>query len=205
MDEVGNALSDTSSGTYNVAKGFISDVKRLQFYKNPVFIGFIIYIIVITGIYNVMDDATIDDYIFSNKFRDTSKDINWTNILYYPYDPSLSTASLIKVLTTTPIIWYIVLFTAFFTTMIDPLQEAKKTYFYAVMGSWLVILLLLTIHVMVFNFVIKPQDASIELRLDNPDNKKSYIEFYRTQWFLLIALSPMYVIILLYSIRKLGK
>jgi len=197
----------------SISSGFASDITQLQFYKNPVFIGFCIYVLTVVVVYSSMAEINKVDYVFSNKFRNDG-DIMWSAILYYPYDPYSSTASLIKVLATPPIIWYLVVFTLFFTTIINTLGESKKTYFYAVMASWLVILILLTLHMVIFNFIIDPEQVTIELALDKKgtkgkkgkqDKKHTYIEFYRTQWLLLITLSPIYVIMLLYIIRKLGK
>ena len=193
-----------TSNVSNTAKGLFSDIKLLQFYKNPVFIGFCIYIILVIVVYSSMNEITKVDYVFSNKFRNEG-DILWSKILYYPYDPSSSTASLIKVLVTPPIMWYLVIYTLFFTTIIDTSKDSRKTYFYAIMASWLVILLLISLHVLIFNFLIKPETVTIELPLDKQKNKQTYIEFYRTQWLLLFVLSPIYVIFVLYIARKLGK
>ena len=47
MDEV----KDTAQGSIDVAEGVKDDIIQLDFYKNPIFITFSIYIIVILGIY----------------------------------------------------------------------------------------------------------------------------------------------------------
>lgn len=160
----------------------------------------------IIGIYSGFGEANKNNYVFSNKFRSNQGDINWSSILFFPYDPSSSTLSIIKVLTTPPIMWYLFIFSVFFTTMIDSSQESRQTYFYAVLASWLVILILFAIHSLIFNFIIKPEGVNVELQVSTDVAvTKTYIEFYRTQWLLLVTLSPIYVIILLYSIRKLGR
>ena len=80
-----------------------------------------------------------------------------------------------------------------------------KAYFYMIMFSLLLLLILFTIHILIFNFIISPKDQDIELRLgDQTKQNKSYESFYRTQWVLLFTLSPIYVCIMLYIIRKLS-
>jgi len=204
MNDVTNTVSDTADNTASVAKGFMSDMTQFQFYKNPVFIGFCIYLLVVIGTYAGFSEANKNNYVFSNKFRSNQGDINWSSILFFPYDPSSSALSLIKVLTTPPIIWYLFIFSVFFTSIIDTSQDSRKTYFYSILASWLVIVILFAIHSMIFNFIIKPENVDVELQVSTSSEvTKTYIEFYRTQWLLLVILSPIYVILLLYSIRKL--
>ena len=45
MEQVTNQVSETAQNTVNVATGAKNDIIQLQFYKNPVFIVFAIYII----------------------------------------------------------------------------------------------------------------------------------------------------------------
>ena len=76
-------------------------------------------------------------------------------------------------------------------------------------GFFLIILLLFTlvdVVVIIFNVILSPEKASIELRLGDQDKvKKTYGTFYRTQWILLLAFSPIIIAIVIYIIRKLNK
>ena len=101
--------------------------------------------------------------------------------------------------------WYLVIYTLFFTSIVDPSQESRQAYFYAIMVSYLVLLILFSLHVGIFNVIAGPEDVNIELELGDQNNiKKTYESFYRTQWILLLFLSPIYVFILMYVFRKLG-
>ena len=193
------------TNTVAVAQGVTDDVIQLNFYKNPVFISFSIYILIIFGLYFNMSNNVKNNYIFSDKFRTSTNNIFWKYILYYPYDPNSSTGSLIKVILTPPIMWYLVIYTLFFTSIVDPSQASRQAYFYAIMASYLVLLILFTIHVGIFNNIVSPENVDIELELGDQNNvKKTYESFYRTQWVLLLFLSPIYVFILMYIFRKLG-
>ena len=203
MEDVTNTVSNTAANTASVAKGITDDVIQLKFYKNPVFISFSIYILIIFGFYFNMNNNVKNSYIFSDKFRSETNDISWKNILYYPYDPSSSTSSLIKVILTPPIMWYLVIFTLFFTSIVDPSQASRQAYFYAIMSSYLVLLILFALHIGIFNFIVKPITVDVELNLEG-NGIKTYESFYRTQWVLLTFLSPIYVFCLMYAFRKLG-
>jgi len=203
MEDVTNTVSNTATTTVSIAKGLTDDVIQLKFYKNPVFISLSIYILIIFGFYFNMSNDVKNNYIFSDKFRSETNDISWKHILYYPYDPSSSTSSLIKVILTPPIMWYLVIFTLFFTSIVDPSQASRQAYFYAIMSSYLTMLILFAIHVGIFNIIVQPTTVDVELELNNSDNK-TYGSFYRTQWVLLAFLSPIYVFSLMYVFRKLG-
>ena len=203
MEDVTNTISDTAANTASVAKGITDDVIQFKFYKNPVFISFSIYILIIFGFYFNMSNNVKNSYIFSDKFRSETNDISWKHILYYPYDPSSSTSSLIKVILTPPIMWYLVIFTLFFTSIVDPSQASRQAYFYAIMSSYLVLLILFALHVGIFNGIVPPTTVDVELKL-NDNDIKTYESFYRTQWVLLTFLSPIYVFSLMYVFRKLG-
>ena len=69
MEDVTNAVSNTAANTASVAKGITDDVIQLKFYKNPVFISFSIYILIIFGFYFNMNNNVKNSYIFSDKFR----------------------------------------------------------------------------------------------------------------------------------------
>jgi len=195
MEEV----KDTAQGTINVATGVKDDIIQLDFYKNPIFISFSIYIIVIFGIYFNMGKSQKNRVIYNNIFRDSAGIIHWLDILKYPY-------SGMNGYIRSPILLYLLLGIFFTVITIDPLQKRNQAYFYSVMFSYLFIVVLFTIHVIIFNVILSPEKASIELRLGDQDKvKKTYGTFYRTQWILLLAFSPIIIAIVIYIIRKLNK
>ena len=56
----------------------------------------------------------------------------------------------------------------------------------------------------IFNFIVKPKDVDLEIVLgDQTKVDKSYESFYRPQWVLLFTLSPIYVCIVVYIMKKL--
>ena len=205
MEDVRNVASSTAQTSVQVVKAATSDVVQLNFYKNPIFIAVVIYSIIIFGTYFNMSDRIKNSYVYSDKFRDKQGHVYWKYILTYPHDISRSTGSLISAIVTPPIIWYLVIFTSIFSNFINVNQVAHQAYFYSIMISYLILLILFTIHMIIFNFIISPENTTIELSLgDQTKVKKTYEAFYRTQWILLFSLSPIYVCIVVYIMRKLG-
>jgi len=199
MEGVTNTVSETASSGVNVVKGATDDIIQLQFYKNPVFIVFVLYIVIIFGSYYAMNNTMKNRYVFSNKFRDDANDIHWFDIISYPHSFGMKGAL------GSPIILYILLGTLLTVNMIDPLQKRNQAYFYSVMFSFLFILVMFVIHIIVFHFIIDPKKVKIDLTLGDPDNvEKTYGSFYRTQWLLLIVFSPIIISIIVYVTRKLG-
>tara|TARA_B100000424_G_C22874770_1_gene465767 strand:+ start:307 stop:921 length:615 start_codon:yes stop_codon:yes gene_type:complete len=201
MDEV----KDTAQGTMDVAGGVKDDIIQLNFYKNPIFIIFMLYVVFIFGIYFNMSNIIKNNYVFNGLFRDDAGDIHWIDLISYPYDFSESLSNKVKILVTSPIMLYLLIGLYLIINIIDPLQKRNQAYFYSIMFSYLLILVLFTIHIIIFNFVIDPKDTQVELRLGDPDSKKTYSLFYRTQWLLLIVFSPIIITTLVYAIRKLDK
>lgn len=200
MEQVTNQVSETAQNTVNVATGAKNDIIQLQFYKNPVFIVFAIYMITVFGIYFNMNEGTKNTYIFSNKFRDSTNDIHWLDIITYPYGLGL------KGIFYSPIMLYLLLGIYLIVNIIDPLQTSNQAYFYSVMFSFLVILVLFVIHMVIFHYIINPEKVKVELTLGDPDKiKYTYEDFYRTQWLLLIVFSPIIITTIVYAIRKLDK
>ena len=200
MEQVTNQVSETAQNTVNVAKGAKNDIIQLQFYKNPVFIVFAIYIITIFGIYFNMTNVTKNNYVFSNKFRDSANDIHWLDMLFYPYGLGLMG------ILSSPIMLYLLLGIFLTVNIIDPLQTSNQAYFYSVMFSFLVILVLFVIHMLIFHYIINPENVEIEVTLGDQDKiKKTYEDFYRTQWLLLIVFSPIIITTVVYAIRKMDK
>jgi len=205
MEGVTNTVSSTANNSAQVVKGATSDIVQFQFYKNPVFIVVFIYFVFIFGTYLYMPSAVKNSYVFSDKFRDKSGSIYWKDMLTYPYDTSKSTGSFIFGLLTPPIIWYLISFSILCSSLININQVSHQAYFYSVMMSYLMLLILFTIHMIIFNFIIRPSRATIEITLGDPKKvKKTYESFYRTQWVLLFTLSPLYVCMIVYIMRKLN-
>tara|TARA_Y100000389_G_scaffold173447_1_gene182641 strand:- start:275 stop:880 length:606 start_codon:yes stop_codon:yes gene_type:complete len=198
MEQVTNTVSDTASNSVNVAKGVKDDIIQLQFYKNPIFIVFTLYIFVIFGIYFNMDNNMKNSYIFTDKFRDSSHDIHWMDIISYPYKFGG------KGVLFSPIMIYLLVGIFLIVNIIDPLQSRNQAYFYSVMFSFLVIMVIFVFHMIIFHYIINPENVQIELRLGDQDEiKKTYAAFYRTQWVLLFTLSPIIISCIVYIIRKL--
>ena len=109
MEEV----KDTAQGTINVATGVKDDIIQLDFYKNPIFISFSIYIIVIFGIYFNMGKTQKNRVIYNNIFRDSAGIIHWLDILKYPY-------SGMNGYIRSPILLYLLLGIFFTVITIDP-------------------------------------------------------------------------------------
>ena len=200
MEQVTNQVSETAQNTVNVATGAKNDIIQLQFYKNPVFIVFTIYMITVFGIYLSMNEGMKNIFVFSNKFRDSAGDIHWLDIITYPYGIGS------KGVFGSPIMLYLLLGIFLIVNIIDPLQTSNQAYFYSVMFSFLVILVLFVIHMIIFHYIINPENVIVELTLGDPDKiKKTYEDFYRTQWLLLIVFSPIIITTVVYAIRKMDK
>jgi len=205
MEGVTNTVTETANSGVNVVKGATDDIIQLQFYKNPVFIVFVLYIIIISVAYSTMDSATKNSYVFSDKFRDSANDIHWLDIISYPYDFKESTSSKLKTVIFSPIMLYLLLGLFLTISVVDPLQKRNQAYFYSVMCSFLFILIIFVIHVIIFHFIIDPKKVKVELKLGDQDKvKKTYEAFYRTQWLLLAVFSPIIISLVVYAIRKLG-
>jgi hypothetical protein len=176
---------------------------KAVFYKNPVFLTLISYIIFIFLIYLNMSETTKKSYIFNDKFRDDLGTIHWLHILTYPYEFQYSVNYMILFVLRTPIIWYSLIYTLLAPAIINTRQKSQQAYFYMLMFSYLVIFMIFFIHYIIFNFISKPKDTTIEIKISNEPINLSYDGFYRTQWILILWLSPIYVCLLLYIIRNI--
>jgi len=201
---VSTTVGSTAGKSFDVVKKTGTDIIQLKFYKNPVFIAFSIYTIFIVSSYSSMSEDTKNRYVFANKFRQKNGDIFWKYLLTYPYDPSKSVSSMVYSIITPPIMWYLFFFTIFFSYIIDIYQVNYKAYFYSIMTSYMFLLIIFTIHMIIFNFIVKPKDVDLEIVLgDQTKVDKSYESFYRAQWVLLFMLSPIYVCIVVYIMKKI--
>lgn len=193
-------MSDTLT---DAVKSAGDDIIQLQFYKNPIFITFAIYIGLLISMY-VSVGSNRKKAIFSDKFMDDTGDIHWLHILSYPYDFGKSMANKAKIVLTSPITLYLLIGVYLTKSIVNPLQKSYQAYFYSVMFSYLCIAVLFSIHMFIFNFIIKPQNTKVELRIGDPDKPKTYSSFYYTQWLLVITLSPLIIGLVVYIIRKLS-
>ena len=206
MDTVTDTISSTATSSVDVVKKTSSDVIQFKFYKNPIFLSFMVYCIFLFVSYAYLDDKIKNSYVFSNKFRDSSNDIHFTEIIKYPYDFK-SVPSIIKIIFTSPLILYVVFFSILFSNFVDIKGSQYSSYFYSVMFSYFFLLILFSIHVLLIKYLVKPQTIKIESELnrdDGKDREKTYEAFYRTQWVFLAFLSPIFVTIMVYFMRKIN-
>ena len=205
IQNIQDGVQTVSENSVTIASGTTKDIKQFKFYKNPVFIVFFLYTFFIVTSYLNMSNSTKNKYVFSDKFRDSSNTIHWLNIISYPYDFSKSTMNKLKIIFTSPLIVYLLIILPIILNVIDPTHKPYKVYFYTMMFSYLTLMILFTIHIIIFKFIINPEKVNIELRmLSNDKVKKTYESFYRTQWVLLFFLSPIIVSICIYISRKLN-
>lgn len=203
VNTVTTTVTSTAKTSTEVAKKASSDVIQFQFYKNPVFIVFSIYTIFIFGYYSYMSDETKNRYVFADKFRKDGK-IYWKYLLTYPYDSSKSTSSLIYSVITPPIMWYLFFYTVFVSSLVNINLPNYQAYFYSLMFSCFILAAVFSLHIILFNFILHPENTKVELVLgDQTKSVKTYESFYRAQWVLLVFLSPIYVCIATYIMRKL--
>jgi len=206
IQNIQNGVQTVSDHSVNIASGTTKDIKKFDFYKNPVFIVFFLYTLFIATSYLNMGKSNKNKYVFSDKFRDSSNTIHWLNIISYPYDFSKSTLNKLKIIFTSPLTVYLLFILPIILNIIDPSHKTYKVYFYTVMFSYLMLMILFTIHVIIFKFIINPEKVTIELNIPQSNGeKKTYESFYRTQWVLLFFLSPILVTICLYISRLLNK
>jgi len=205
IQNIQNGVQTVSDHSVNIASGTTNDIKKFDFYKNPVFIVFFLYTLFITISYLNMDKSTKNKYVFSDKFRDSSNTIHWLNIISYPYDFSKSTLNKLKIICTSPLTLYLLFILPIILNIIET-SHKYKVYFYTVMFSYLMLIILFTIHVIIFKFIINPEKVNIELHILTKEQvKKTYESFYRTQWVLLFFLSPILITICVYIDRLLNR
>jgi hypothetical protein len=192
-------VSNTSSNSEN-------KIIQYSFYKNPIFILFSVYTLFIFFSYAYMNDKIKNSYVFSNKFRDSNNNIYFSEILTYPYNLE-TVPSIIKVLFGSPIILYVVFFSLLFNQFVDINNDKNLPYYYSIMFSYLYLLILFIIHLIVIKYIVGPKDINITSdlkRIDGKDNEKTYESLYRTQWVILIFLSPIFVTVLIFLERLLN-
>lgn len=206
IQNIQNGVQTVSDHSVNIASGTTNDIKKFDFYKNPVFIVFFLYTLFIATSYLNMDKSTKNKYVFSDKFRDSSNTIHWLNIISYPYDFSKSTMNKLKIIFTSPLTLYLLFILPIILNIIEPSHKTYKVYFYTVMFSYLMLMILFTIHFIIFKIRFGLSPIKIELHILPKDKvKKTYEAIYRTQWVLLFFLSPILITICVYIDRLLNR
>ena len=195
-----NIIESTTKGSLNTVPNVDSNISTFKFYKSPVFYSFTIYVISLIIYYLTSDPITIKEYIFGDTYMQESS-IQVSKLFTYPYGLS-SVPNIIKTLVSNPIILYLLLFSLLlFSNIVDINKEGYKPYFYSGMFNYIFIIILYLVHVFVINYIIKPKNMDFR-----PKPKDvSYASLYKTQWLVLLILSPIYMCVLLYSMRKLSK
>ena len=192
-------IESTAKGSLNAVADVGSDITTLKFYKSPTFYSFTVYLIVLIVLYVTTDPLTLKDHIFGETFM-KGESIEISKLFTYPFGVS-SVPNIIKTLVSNPIILYLLFFSLLFSNFIDINKEGYIPYFYSGMFNYIFILLLYLIHVIVINYIIKPETMDIRPK----PKDMSYASLYKTQWLVLLILSPIYMCVLLSSMRKLSK
>jgi len=185
----------------DAVKGVTNDITSIKFYKSPVFYTCILYITILLVFYMTMENSTKNNYIFSNKFRDEQGNVSWKDILIYPHGVS-TVPNIIKTMFTGPILLYLLFFTTLFTSVMNVNSGNVQPYFYGIMISYFVLFVIFMIHVFMINSLIGPKNINIPTNMKK-DKEVTYGSLYRTQWILLLFLSPLYSLTTLYITRKL--
>ena len=166
------------------------EVVKFSFYKNPMFILYVIYVSSIMISYLYMDESTKNSYVFGDTYRDDAGDIRWLDI--FTLDKDINTIPSLLGLITSPFILYIIIGMMLIPTVVKPHEGKYQPYFYLLMTNIILLLILFMIHYML-NKVFGDSD--------DEDKKKGYAATFRTQWVLLVFLTPVILPIALYAIR----
>ena len=194
------------------------EVVNLSFYKNPIFIIYIIYVSTIMISYLYMDDGTKNSYIFDDTYRDELGDIHWTDIL--TLDRDIHTVPDMLELFLSPFVLYTVVSSTLILTVVKAHEGSYQPYFYLFMMNIGILLLLFIIHYVSYkvfkgesvkrepseweNTDISPPPGQTADKLKIKKDKRSYASTFRTQWILLVFLTPVISPIILYLIRLQG-
>lgn len=197
-DNIKSGTSTMVSTVKNVS-GDISNVTDIKFYKNPVLYLFSGYILFLVVSYMIMSKSVINNYVYSNKFRDENGNIKWLDILIYPHGIN-SVSDIIKTIFTGPIILYVFIFTIIYPSLIQ-IKPGVSTYFYLAMVNYFILTMIFMVHVFIINKIISIESIKISSDMDT-DKVRTYGSIYRTQWVLLLFLSPIYAFIILYINKK---
>ncbi len=182
----------------DIGQSIVTDLSSVAFYKSPIFYLFITYVAILFAMNQFMSGSFKRNYVFSGKFMNDEGDILWGKIMVYPHGFS-TVPNIIKSIFTGPISLYVIIFTVFLASFVTMTTQSYSPYFYGLMFNYLVLFLLFLIHSIIGNRVMDP--STIQNAYDT--DVKTYGGLYRTQWYLLLWLSPIYSFILTYISRKL--
>ena len=187
-----------------IGQSVATDLSSVVFYKSPVFYIFILYIALLVAMNEILSGSFKRNYIFSRKFMNEEGDILWGKIMVYPHGFS-TVPNIIKSIFTGPITLYLILFTLFLASFVTMSDQSYSPYFYGLMFNYLILFLLFLMHSIIGNRIIDPSTIENVYDTDKDKDKeaKTYDSLYRTQWYLLLWLSPIYSFILTYISRKL--
>jgi len=182
----------------DIGQSIATDLSSVAFYKSPIFYLFITYVAILVAMNQFMSGSFKRNYVFSGKFMNDEGDILWGKIMVYPHGFS-TVPNIIKSIFTGPISLYLIIFTVFLASFVTMTTQSYSPYFYGLMFNYLILFLLFLIHSIIGNRVMDP--STIQNAYDT--DVKTYGGLYRTQWYLLLWLSPIYSFILTYISRKL--
>ena len=181
-----------------------SPIIQVTFYKNPVVILLSIYILVIILTYMNMSESVKNTYVFGDKFRNQNGDIYWRDLYLYPYDYRKSTLSFIYGFFKSPFTWYLIGFHLLAPGFMNFNTITNTTYIRTILFSYFLLLLILAIHIILYGYIMDPELRDVESKLGDTQKIKrikSYRNFYRVPWILLLFLSPIYVCIFVYLMK----
>ena len=98
------------------------EIVQFTFYKNPVFVTWLLYAVFIMISYLYMNDATKNSYVFANTYRDETNDIHWLDIA--TLDQSITTVPKLLELVFSPFVLYSLVAFILINTVIKP-HEGK--------------------------------------------------------------------------------
>ena len=200
MNNVTQPIQAGVSGVVNTVKSVGDDVVSVKFYKSPALYVFLTYVIILTVYYNSLSKVYKEKGLFGSKFMNNDS-LNVYALLTYPYGFK-TVPNIIKTILGTPISLYLIFFTVLFPSLMKVEKTGSSPFYYSVMVSYAIMLLLFLLHVAVVRLLIKPKN--IEVSDEFGKKQDTYNKLYRTQWLLLFFLSPIYSFIIVYLARKLG-
>jgi len=173
------------------------EIVQFTFYKNPVFVTWLLYTVFIMISYLYMNDATKNSYVFANTFRDETNDIHWLDIA--TLDQNITSIPKLLELVFSPFVLYSLVAFILINTVIKPHEGKYQPYFYTIMLSCGILMILFPIHYFVYK-LFKGEKNKGDLN-DAIEETRTYDKKFRTQWVILVFLTPIILSILLYLIR----
>ncbi len=173
-----------------IGQSIATDLSSVAFYKSPVFYIFITYVVALVVMFHY---TTVD-----SKFVTKDGKFQVGKLLMYPHGFS-TVPNIIKTIFTGPISLYLLIVTVLMSSFVEMRNDSYMPYFYGLAFSYLLLFLLFMIHSISINKLMDP--ATIQNSYDS--DVKTYNGLYRTQWYYLTLVSPIYSFILTYIGRKM--